>query len=191
MRRWLLPWCALLLSGAAAAQPRLVPTGDVDVVYRLSGSAADQIPGGAPDGVRLRWDAANQRLRAEPVGRPVYVITDLGRRVADFVFTAQNTVLEMPLRGGDPQTLLAGADVRFTRRGSGRVLGLDCTEWTAQSRKLDATGCVTADGVVLRADGIFDGRRGSFQALSLTRGAAAPDEFRPPDGFFRLPLGGR
>ncbi len=191
MTRLALLLALLFASGAAVAQPRLIPAGSVDVLYRLSGAAADQIPGGAPDGVRLQWDGVTQRLRAEPIGRPVYVITDLARRVADFVFPAQNAFLEVPLRGGDPQALLAGSDVRFTRRGTSRVAGLDCTEWTAQSQKLDATGCVTADGIVLRADGSYDGHRSSFQALSVTRGPVAPDRLRPPEGFARLPLGSR
>ncbi len=186
-----LAWlCFLLLApGVGMAQPRLVPAGDVDVTYRLTGAAMDQIPGGAPDGVRLQWDAADQRLRAEPVGGPVYAITDLMRHIADIVFPAQKSVLELPLRAGDPQTLLAGADVRFTRRGTGRVLGMECTEWTVHSRKLDATGCVTADGVVLQAEGSFNGQRGSLQATALTRGPVPPDRFRPPEQFFRMPLG--
>ena len=191
MRRWALLCCLVFVSSAAAAQPRLVPAGDVEVVYRLGGAAADQIPGGAPDGVRLQWDAAGQRLRAEPIGRNVYALTDLSRHVADFVFQAQGTFIEVPLRSGDPQTLLAGADVHFTRRGTGRVLGVDCTEWLAKSRKLDVTGCVTSDGVVLRADGVFDGRQGSFEALSVARGKLPSARFTPPDGFARLALGGR
>jgi hypothetical protein len=181
---------ATLCAGAAAAQPRLVPSGDVTLVYQLSGGAAEQIPGGAPDGVRLAWDAAGQRLRSEPVGRPVYAITDLGRRVADVVFTAQSAYLELPLRGGDPQSLLAGPDVRYTRRGTARVLGMGCTEWTVQSRKLDATGCVTADGIVLRAEGTFDGRPGSLVAQSVARGPLPAGLFKTPEGFFRLAIKG-
>ena len=159
--------------------------------YQLGGALADQIPGGAPDGVRLEWDAAGQRLRADPVRRPNYAILDLTRRVAQLVFPQQSGVLELPLRGGDAQSLLAGADVQFTRRGASRVLGLDCTEWRVQSRKLSGTGCVTADGVVLRADVTYDGRPGTATATSVTRGAIAPDRFTVPANFFRLPLGVR
>jgi hypothetical protein len=174
----------------AAAQPMLVPGRDVAVVYRLGGAAVAQIPGGAPDGVRLLWDAAGQRLRTEPVGQPVYAITDLGRRVADIVFAAQNSYIEMRIKAGDPQTLLAGSDIRFTRRGTAHLIGLDCTLWAIHSRKIDGTGCITADGVVLRAEGTIDGQPGSVTALSVAFAPQPPDRFVPPEGFFRLPIPG-
>ena len=187
MIRWVLAAC--LLSTAATAQPRLVPAGDVDVLYRVQGAAARQIPGGAPDGVRLQWDAAGQRLRAEALGNPIYAITDLRRRIIDMVFASQSSALELPMRGGDPQALLAGADARFTRRGTGRVLGMDCTEWTIAARHVDATGCVTADGVVLRAEGLWNGEPGQAEALSVNRGHLPGERFAVPASFMRLPLG--
>ena len=175
----------------AAAQPRLVPSGDVDVLYQLDGPAAQQIPGGAPDGVRLQWNASGQRLRAEPVGGIVYAITDLRRRVADLVFATQSSVLELPLRGGDPQALLAGADARFTRRGTNRVLGMDCDEWSVHASRLDATGCVTADGVILRAEGTWNGQPGRAVALSVVRDPIPAARFAPPANFLIMPFGTR
>ena len=180
---------SMVLPSLALAQPRLIPAGDVDVLYQLDGAAAQQIPGGAADGVRLQWDAAGQRLRAEPVGQPVYAITDLRRRVADLVFAAQSSVLELPLRGGDPQTLLAGADAHFTRQGNSHVLGMECTEWTVHARHVDATGCVTADGVVLRAEGTWNGQPGRAVAQSVARGPISDARFEPPPNFLRVPLG--
>jgi hypothetical protein len=183
--KWVVLAGLLALPGLACAQPRLVPSADADVVYRVTGTAADQIPGGAPDGVRLQWDAAGQRLRA-------YAIADLPRRIADVVFPAQTSILELPLRRGDPQSLLTGVDIHFNRRGIGHVLGLECAEWTVHSPRLDGTGCVTADGIVLRAEGWFNGQTGSLQAVSVARGLLPPGRFTPPEGFFRLPLmGGR
>ena len=187
--KWLV--LALVLCPAfAMAQPMLLPGRDVAVLYRLGGAAADQIPGGAPDGVRLLWDAAGQRLRAEPVGRPMYALTDLPRRVADIVFAAQSSYIEARIKGGDPQMLLAGRDAHFTRRGERILLGLACTDWAIHSQKIDGIGCVTADGVVLKAEVTIDGRPGSVVAQTVAYGALPGSEFVPPDGFARLQLPG-
>ena len=190
MRRFLAAML-LLLPVSALGQPRLVPAQDVEVLYRVSGAAAQEIPGGAPQGVRLQWDAAGQRLRTDPVGGPVYAITDLQRRVADVVFPAQAAVLVLPLRGGDPQALLAGADAQFTRRGPARVLGMDCTEWTIHSRHVDGIGCVTLDGIVLRAEGTYNGQAGGMTAISVNRGPISAGQFQAPEQFFRMPLGAK
>lgn len=179
----------LLAPGLALAQPRLVPAGDVTVLYTVGGAAAEQIPGGAPRGVQLQWDASGGRLRTDPVGAPLYAITDLANRTAELVFPAQKSVLELPLKGGDPQALLAGADARFTRRGAGHALGMACTEWAIHARHADGTGCVTPDGIVLRAEGMYDGRSASMTAVSVTRGAVPADAFALPASYFRLPLG--
>ena len=180
----------LLAPGVAAAQPTLIPGRDVAVEYRLSGAAVDQIPGGAPDGVRLAWDASGQRLRAEPIGRPIYALTDLQRRVADIVFAGQGAYMQARIKGGDPQTLLAGRDIRFTRRGAAHVLGMECTIWAIQSQKINGTGCVTADGVILRAEGTIDGRPGSLTAQSVSFGPQPNSAFVPPEGFTRMSLPG-
>lgn len=183
---------ALVWPGLVMAQPApmLVPGRDVAVTYQLHGAAADQLPGGAPDGVRLAWDVAGQRLRAEPIGRPMYALTDLRRRVADIVFAGQGAYMETRIKGGDPQSLLAGRDVRFTRRGTGRMLGMDCTNWAIRSEKIDGTGCVTADGVILRAEGTINGRPGSLVAQSVSYAKLPPSAFVPPDGLMRMALPG-
>jgi hypothetical protein len=177
------------LPAVAAAQPRLVPSHDVAVVYRVGGAAAERIPGGAPHGVRVVWDAAGQRVRAEPIGQGTYAIADLGRHVTDIVFAAQVSYLELPIRVGDPQTLLAGENVTFTRRGTERLLGLECTDWAIHAAKVEGAGCVTPDGIVLRAEGMFDGQSGSMTAVSVDPAPQPDSAFRPPKGFFRLALG--
>jgi hypothetical protein len=189
MRRLLFA-LALLSPGLAVAQPALIPGRDVAVQYRLNGAAAEQIPGGAPNGVRLVWDAAGQRLRAEPIGQPMYALTDLQHRVADIVFAGQGAYMQARIKGGDPQTLLAGRDIRFTRRGTERLLGMECTNWAIQSQKINGTGCVTADGVILRAEGMIDGRPGSLVAQSVAFGPQPNSVFVPPDGFTRMSLPG-
>jgi len=161
------------------------------VVYRVGGTAAERIPGGAPSGVRVVWDAAGQRVRAEPIGQGTYAIADLGRHVTDIVFAAQVSYLELPMRVGDPQTLLAGAHVTFTRRGTERLLGLECTNWAIHAEKVDGVGCVTPDGIVLRASGTFDGQSGNLTAMSVDLTPQPDESFRPPKGFFRLAFGNK
>lgn len=189
--RWLV--LAGLLPAMAVAQPGpwplLVPARDVDVTYRIAGPAAAQIPGGAPDGVRLQWDALGQRLRAQAIGSPTHAITDLGRRFADIVFAAQSTYVEAPLRAGDPFAMVAGESATFIRRGASMVGGLACTEWAVRTLRIDGTGCVTAEGVVLRAAGAFDGMSGTVLAVSVFTVAQPKGAFQPPPGFFRLELG--
>jgi hypothetical protein len=120
----------------------------------------------------------------------MYALTDLQRRVADIVFAGQGAYMQTKIKGGDPQTLLAGRDIHFTRRGTEHLLGLDCTVWAIQSQKINGTGCVTPEGVILRAEGMIDGRPGSLVAQSVAFGAQPNSAFVPPDGYTRMSLPG-
>ena len=180
--------CAQSAPGAIPSRsvPGLIPSRSVTVTYRVSGAAVDRIPGGAPNGVQVAWDAVEQRLRVEAVGQPNYALVALHSRVLDMVFGTQRAYLELPIRGGDPQTLLTGRDVHFTRRGSDHVAGLDCTEWAFRSHKLEGVGCVTPDGVVLRAHGTFEGQPGEVVATTVAYGEVNGPDLLPPADFFRL-----
>ena len=68
---------------------------------------------------------------------------------------------------------------------------MDCDEWTVHARHLEATGCVAADGVVLRAEGTFNGQPGRAVAMSVSRGTIPAGRFAPPANFLVLPLGGK
>lgn len=181
--------CALLLAGTAAAQdrPLLQPSRDVTVTYQVEGAAASAIPGGIDGPLRLSWDAARQRLRAEADSRPQAVIVDLPNRKATLLDGALRAVVALPLRERDVQSItLAGA--QLTRRGQEQVAGLPCTVWQAQSPRGAGTVCLTADGVALRATGTVDGKRGSFTASSVQYGPVAPGLFAAPPGWFNLQM---
>ncbi len=179
----------IALVGTAAAQdrPRIQPTRDVTVAYRVSGAAASAIPGGIPGALRLSWDAAGQRLRAEAEGRTQAVIVDLRAHSAQLLDTGLRSALTLPVRDGDLQPLtLDGA--RLTRRGNDTVAGLACTNWDVQARRGSGVICLTADGVPLRADGDVDGRAGTFTAISVSYGPLPADLFRAPPGFMQLAM---
>jgi len=183
-----LPVAALLACcGTAAAQdrPLVQPTRDVTVTYRVEDAAASVIPGGIDGPLRLSWDAARQRLRAEAEGRPQAVLVDLPNRTATLLDDTMRAVVALPVRERDLQPLtLNGA--RLTRRGQDSVAGLACTTWDVQASRGAGTVCLTADGVALRAEGAVDGRRGSFTATSVRYGGVGPGLFAVPPGYFSL-----
>lgn len=181
----------LAAAGTAAAQdrPMLQPSRDVVITYRVEGAAASAIPGGIDGPLRLSWDAAHQRLRAEAEGRPQAVLVDLPNHTATMLDDAMRAAVALPVRERDLQPLtLAGA--RLTRRGTGNVAGMACTNWDVESHRGAGTVCLTADGVALRADGAVDGRKGSFIATSVRYGEVAPGLFTAPSGYFALDLAG-
>ncbi len=182
----------MLLAAAAAAQSpaRVLPSRDVAVAYRVAGAAADAIPAlsqgdGQPALLRLAWDAAGQRLRVEAEGRPEVAIIDLRQLQADIVEPALHAALALPMRARDIQALTL-AQARLSRRGLGAVLGHACTVWAVQAPRGAGTLCLTEDGVALRGDGVVDGRRGGFVAVSLTYAPQAAELFAIPAGYTRL-----
>ena len=186
-RRAVVIAAGLLAAGAVAAQdrPLIQPSRDVSVTYRVEGAAASAVPGGIPNALRLSWDAAGQRLRAEPEGRSQAIIVDLRARSAQVVDTMLRSALTLPTRDSDFQPLtLDGA--RLTRRNEAVVAGLPCTNWAVQSSRGNGTVCFTADGVALRAEGEVDGRHGTFTASSVSYGPVSSDLFRVPADFMQL-----
>ena len=168
-------------------RPRVQPDRDVTVTYRLEGAAQQAIPGGVDGPLRLSWDAAGQRLRAEPADRPQAVIVDLPRHTASLVDDTMHAVLTLPVRERDLQPLTLDR-VQMTRRGADTVAGRACTTWAMQAKRGSGTICLTPDGVALRAEGEISGRHGSFTATNVTYGAVAANLFTVPPGYMTLAI---
>jgi len=175
------------LSAAAQDRPLVQPSRDVAVTYRVEGAAASVVPGGIPGTLRLSWDAAGQRLRAEPEGRTQAVIVNLREHSAQVMDSMLRSALTLPVRDGDLQPLtLDGA--RLTQRGTDTVAGLPCTTWAVQAPRGAGTVCFTADGVALRADGQVDGQHGTFTASSVSYGPQPDTLFRVPAEYLQLSI---
>ncbi len=168
-------------------RPRVQPDRDVTVTYRVEGAAQQVLPGGVDGPLRLSWDAAGQRLRAEPADRPQAVIVDLPRHTASVVDDTMHAVLTLPVRERDLQPLTLDG-VQLTRRGADTVAGRACTTWAMQAKRGSGTVCLTPDGVALRAEGEIDGRHGSFTATDVTYGAVAAALFTVPPGYLTLAI---
>jgi len=134
---------------AQTEQPRLRPTADVDVTYRVSGPGA-----GAEAGLeqRVRWLAAAQALRIDPPNKGFHVIIDYLAGRMSVVGDADRSVLEMAAPAGMAGLPGAAASSSYTRRGEDTVAGVRCTDWETADRQGQRTlACITADGVLLRA----------------------------------------
>jgi hypothetical protein len=127
-------------------KPRLRPTRDVDVTYTAAQAEGRLVQ-------RVRWLASAQTMRIDPPTRGLYVIIDYVARRMSVVRDANRSVIDMAAPrdmtqlGGNPG---GGA---YVRRGEDSVAGVACTVWETMDRDGGRTlACITADGVLLRAN---------------------------------------
>ena len=195
----------LLMPGLAAAQPvqprpaspqpapqpgaqngvRVQPARDVVVTYKVDGQAANIVPGGIPGPLKLSWDAAGQRIRAETEGRSQVALIDLRTHTGQAIDTTLRIVLPLPIRPQDLQPLtLEGA--RLTPRGKDVIAGLPCTVYQVDTGRGPGSACLTPDGVPLRGQGEIQGKPASFVALNVSYGNLPPQLFTVPQGYIAL-----
>ncbi|WP_048861859.1 hypothetical protein, partial [Acidisphaera rubrifaciens] len=161
------------LLAAAGDAPPLVPKRDADVVYDLPTGRPG--PGGVLPQERLRWDAARQRMRVDPPGGGIYMITDYATHRIAVVKAADRTVID----AAAPAASLAGPPAApYRREGTDTVAGAGCTDWaTADTEGHDVVICATPEGVVLRV------RREGRVVLTARRVSFAPAD----ETVFRVP----
>lgn len=171
----------LPVSARADAAPLLIPTRDVDVVYRMPvppTAPAPALAAPAPT-QRLRWHVADRRLRVDPPGEGVFMIVDYAARRMQMVEIGPRTVVDMPTPPGLGAAAAAGT--RFERLGEATVAVTPCTEWRTTDMQGSATTvCLTADGVLLRA------ASGGRVMIEATRVSYKPQDtvlFQVPEGY--------
>jgi hypothetical protein len=167
----------LVLAAPAAAQqrPAFPPSRDVAARYEVT------IPG-VPRAVEVRYSAALGRLRLDGEA-PGYVLVDWKTHRATIVMEQLGLMMDAPPSAGLEQAFALENGRHVTRRGSDVVAGLRCTVWDVVADAASGTACVTADGVVLRANGHDRaGRSGSLEATRVEYGRQAASLFFPaPD----------
>ena len=189
MRSVLLPLLVFMVTGVAAfaqpAAPRIRPSRDVTVTYRVEGEATRLVPGGLNSPVTLSWDAAGQRLRAEADGRSQVALIDLRAHTGEAIDTALRIVLPLPIRANDLQPFtLEGANLVATGRDT--VAGLGCTTYSFGTSQGPGTACLTPDGVPLRGQGTVGGKAGTFVATAVRYAPLPGDLFVVPPGYLSL-----
>jgi hypothetical protein len=136
----------LALPARADERPSTTPTRDVDIVYRIGGGLEQ----------RMRWGVALGKLRVDPPSPGLYMVIDTASRSIAMVREGERSVLRIAGAAKLPGPATA---TRFTRKGSGQIAGLTCTNWdTTDAQGSPTTTCLTHDGVLLRAanpDGVL------------------------------------
>ena len=183
---WLLVLLAAIGSVPARgddARPLLLPRHDVSVTYHVTSSAH-----GAPDQVRIISNAGAHKLRIEPDGQPGYALIDRDAGTGVMLLTGAHLLTDVKI-GGVIDRYLNDPQAQFRKLGAGSVAGRACTRWAMHSPQADGEGCVTADGVILSAEG-HDSKnaRGSIQALSVDDAAVPDSVFAVPAGYHHLDL---
>ena len=161
-----------------ADQPLLRPNRDVDVTYRAAAPQA-----GRAIGQRVRWLAAAQTVRIDPLPTGLHVIIDYAARRMSVVRDATRSVVEMAAPDSLDGMIGGAAASEFVRGGVATVAGLTCTEWQTLDREArPAVVCITNDGVLLRA-GTADQVRVS--AVAVVYAPQDPAAFRVPADYAR------
>ena len=167
---------AFTLSLPALAQeaPRLFPSRDVAVTYRVSGA-------GPMQEVTMAWAAAARLMRIELPGMGYTIADFAGQKGFMVMQMPQPMVMDIPMAQAAAH-MRALETARFTRLGADRVAGIACTNWRHESSQGSGTGCFTDDGVLLRSQGAAQGMQGGLEALNVTYGAQDVARFQRPAG---------
>lgn len=181
MRRIL---AAAILLGAAPAtaqdRPPLTPTRDVAVTYRVTGPAAQQ---GAPP-IVVAWNAAAQLMRSEVPGMG-WMVMDLRQGRGFMVMEQMRAIMDIPA-GQMAQLPGHSPSATFRREGTAMVAGLPCTLWRVQDGQSQGRSCITAEGVMLRAEGSHQGQSGGMEATQVSFAPQDAARFQRPQGFQAL-----
>jgi hypothetical protein len=183
---------AALAPGALAQDrpPNLQPTRDVSVQYRLLPGTNSPAPQGAPHTMTLTYSAELQAMRMD-MGQGGYAILNRKANTMTMVMPAQHMYITMP-SPVDAKMFEPGPDTVFTKQGTDTVAGISCTVWKVQSKEGDGQGCITTDGVMLRAEGSAKGdapgggQGGGMEAVSVDYATQPASLFAPPADYKKL-----
>ena len=165
----------LPLAAQAQDRPQIYPTRDVAVTYRVSGQ-------GQGAELTMQWLAAQRLMRMNMPGGVGYMVADHQNQRGFMVMEAMRTIMDVPMQqAASIQRDMQNAN--FTRGGTEKIAGTDCTVWRYQGQSQSGEACITADGVMLRAQGNSQGQQGQMEAVRLAYGAQDPAQFQRPQGY--------
>jgi len=165
----------LPIAAQAQERPQIFPTRDVAVTYAVSGQ-------GQGAEMTMQWLAAQKLMRMNMPGGMGYMVADHQNQRGFMVMEAMRAIMDVPMQqAAGMQRDMENA--RFTRGGTEKIAGTDCTVWRYQGQAQSGEACITADGVMLRAQGTAQGQQGRMEAVRVAYGPQDPAQFRRPEGY--------
>jgi hypothetical protein len=166
---------ALLLLGSAPRaeeRPRLLPTRDVDISYKITERHQRPIT------ERVRWSASEQFERVDGPNKSTSIF-DHNAHVLTLLNGASRTYRKLE---NAPRQLLEPEPGAALKRGNDSVVaGLPCTDWSWTEDVEKHTVCVTPDGVVLRL--VIDESKTVMEARSVHYAPQSAELFRVPPSY--------
>lgn len=174
----------LPLAAQAQDRPQVFPSRDVAVTYRVSGQ-------GQGAELTMLWSAAQRLMRMNMPGGMGYMVADHRAQRGFMVMEQMRMIMDVPMQqAAGMQRDMENA--RFTRAGTDKVAGHDCTVWRYQGPAQSGEACITADGVMLRGAGAARGAGdGRMEATRVVYAPQDPGLFRRPQGYqsMQMPQG--
>lgn len=162
--------------------PRLAPTRDVTVVYRLD-PQTDGANGQGKD-VRVAFAGSGDLIRIDSADGKGVTILDRPHNLVTLIMHSQRLYTQLHPQRGLHNPFLLDVSMHYARTGQSVIAGAACTRWSITNAHGQSEACVTDDGVILAEKGIdADGARGAIQALSVTYADLPLAMFAPPAGF--------
>lgn len=167
---------ALALAGGVAwaqDRPKLIPTRDVDITYRITRPDEPTVH------ERVRWLAASQLERVDIPGGATSIFDHKTHYVTVLSHQTHSYLKLKSLARGPVEP---DPDAQLTRGGSATVAGLRCSiwNWINPEDQKPFSACVTDDGVPLRL--VQDGKTVA-QAVSVQYRTLEPATFEVPSGY--------
>ncbi|MBR0681519.1 DUF4412 domain-containing protein [Roseomonas eburnea] len=166
---------ALPVAAQAQDRPQIFPTRDVAVTYRVAGQ-------GQAAELTMLWSAAQRLMRMNMPQGAGYLVADHQSQRGFMVMEAMRMIMDVPMeQAAGYQRDLENA--RFTRGGTEKIAGTDCTVWRYQGQGQSGEACITSDGVMLRAQGAAQGQQGRMEAVRVVYAPQDASLFRRPQGY--------
>lgn len=186
MRKFLIGLMAMMLALPALAQkaPEGIPERDAVITFRATRGAE----------VMMEWtlalSAGGRLRRIDMAGVSTSVVdiqTGAGFQVMNIPGQSQPMVMDIPpeSKQSPMDELVDEQKLRFTSKGSDKVIGIDCEKTEARDEKGLAVICCRTErwfGLNLRAEGNDEGQPIRIEAVKIEFAPQDPARFRRPAG---------